>query len=792
MTTKYVNKILPKNSVIIYNNIYYEIENNLDKYYIRRLEEEIKDQSYKTIDHNDCKIRTIPTQDQKTIKKFNQFRISYNENIEYFNKYKISYGNPKYILLDLKKVIDIIELKCGITHRHLMEIIFYLKKTLDRSLEIHNLFINPFNFIKEEKQILSYQIAEKICNSLNINITFEEKCIKWSYYHIIHKYNSFYVNPNKFYEDFKQLCETNKKKISDYLKIMNTVIIRKNIEGEDYCTTQYLYELEKNLSYKFVDLITQKHSKMENSLIEEYIKKFEDYMSNINNKIYLLGDQQKKAIKNILKNSPCIITGFPGTGKSSIIQGVLYILHLHKCEEISIFSDDDSDSCLSEESLSIIVESDKLYKNNNLTNINNSQNKLCVNSDVSLISPTGLAYVNISKKCSYIKDDKTVNLYNPKISGTCHKTLYNIFPHIKSKIKSKLNKQKKSYYDDNNVDIDDDIIIPKIIIVDEFSMMDIFMFKELIDFCELFDAHLILVGDHNQLPSIGPGCLLNSIMETEQEYELFCITKLTKIKRQDGGSLLKNIIKMTETSLSIGDFIDESMQFINISDLLDINNTINQEKLYNFIDLQNINKNNSKFLSYFNGENEKSKSHPTNVLELNKIIQKRFNDKGEPLPKRRFDNFNFRINDIIIRTENDSHNEPFRANGEQAIIKRYDEDNVYIKYLDNIDEDNIDEDKIEVEKFYNEFKLAYALTVHKSQGSQYKNIIIFIEKNSYVWDKPALYTAISRAEEKCFIISDYNEFVKVQKKIQNSKKPTLFLKELEQKYSFEISNADLI
>ena len=56
--------------------------------------------------------------------------------------------------------------------------------------------------------------------------------------------------------------------------------------------------------------------------------------------------------------------------------------------------------------------------------------------------------------------------------------------------------------------------------------------------------------------------------------------------------------------------------------------------------------------------------------------------------------------------------------------------------------------------------------------------------NSYVWDKPALYTAISRAENKCFIISDYSEFLKVQKNIKNSKKTTLFLKELESTYDF--------
>jgi len=74
--------------------------------------------------------------------------------------------------------------------------------------------------------------------------------------------------------------------------------------------------------------------------------------------------------------------------------------------------------------------------------------------------------------------------------------------------------------------------------------------------------------------------------------------------------------------------------------------------------------------------------------------------------------------------------------------------------------------------------LAYCLTVHKSQGSQYDNVIIFIDKNQSIWDKTALYTAISRAKSRCFIVSSCADFIKTQNNNKRvSDKISLLLKE---------------
>ena len=244
MTTIYVKKLLPICSIIIYKNLYYEIHKILEEYYvIRRVETEIVKDS-KQIRHFDCEIQQLPIKQQENIKKFNKFRENYNNTIEYLNKNK----NPdtSYRILGFTTVLNIIDLKSGITIHHLFKIMIYLKKTLDYTLQIDCIFVNPFNFIKEENQLLSYSVAEKICNELNIQIPFEIKCEKWSYYHIIHMYKSFYVDVTKFYKDFDDLCKKNNKKREEYLNIINSVTIKKIIDHKEYITTQYLYDYLRN------------------------------------------------------------------------------------------------------------------------------------------------------------------------------------------------------------------------------------------------------------------------------------------------------------------------------------------------------------------------------------------------------------------------------------------------------------------------------------------------------------------------------------------------------------------
>jgi len=71
--------------------------------------------------------------------------------------------------------------------------------------------------------------------------------------------------------------------------------------------------------------------------------------------------------------------------------------------------------------------------------------------------------------------------------------------------------------------------------------------------------------------------------------------------------------------------------------------------------------------------------------------------------------------------------------------------------------------------------LNYCVTVHKSQGSQYPNVIYLIEPSCSIIEKKAIYTAISRAKERCIVISNETDFINSQKKIDN--KVSLFMED---------------
>ena len=117
-----------------------------------------------------------------------------------------------------------------------------------------------------------------------------------------------------------------------------------------------------------------------------------------------------------------------------------------------------------------------------------------------------------------------------------------------------------------------------------------------------------------------------------------------------------------------------------------------------------------------------------------------------------------------------SEEEKFRANGDEATIMNYDEQKVSLFYEDDGDELT----EISIIDLYELYDLSYALTIHKSQGSQYENIVLILDK-IYNVTKPALFTAISRAAERCFIFAkDKNEIISLQYK-EETNKVSLFL-----------------
>jgi exodeoxyribonuclease V alpha subunit len=705
------NKILSKkvkvniNDLIFYKYGYYIISNiNGNKIKIDDLFS--KDETMIITHSEDIQI----PKDSNKLFSFLKFVEKYNRFIKTFIPFeKINVNQfiiPEYEIFN----------KCKLTISQMYKIYYTLKNTQNSDLEIKNIIINPFLFITEEYQLLTYEKADYISKSYKLVISDETRLKSWSYCYFLKTNNSFYVLKTKYMKDITEFTIKNSIDLNETLiNNINKTIIDKEINGSIYKTTLYLLNLEIKMTDLIIKLYYEENeNKIDGSLINELILKYEtsNYIQ--------LEKEQKEAVFNAIRYNFSIITGPPGSGKTEIIKCINYIFHKLSCDFDKLSCDDNI-----------------LYPQN-----------------ISLIAPTGLAFVNMSRSQRDIH-------YNESISGTCHKVLYKTLSDSKQHtyknrycIECDKEENKCKYYNSK----------PKLFILDESSMIDTFLFRDLLLECEYYNARLIMIGDPNQLPSVGPGIILNKMIECD----IFPIVSLTKIKRQTEGRLVHNIFKMTNEIVTLSDFTDNTMLLLPIRQLV-VKEQINIKEIIRLIKENNLTKENSKFISYYNTY------LLWNVITLNKILQDIYNpeNNNEIETTSKFEpDYTFRIGDKIIRCENDYSDEKnMRANGEEAIILSYDK-KVMIQYSGKNDKPEY----IDVETLYESFKLNYCTTIHKSQVSQYTNVVFIIQPGQNRIDKKSIYTAISRAREKCIVISNPQDFIKLQTN-NNNHKVSLFLEE---------------
>jgi len=754
-----------KYDILLYNKSFYRIKDitiqrektgsNSNIHY--ELEEYNTNKNKKkfSIASTDTKIIAIPSEYQEKLPSFLSLVEKYNSALKFVmqtanktaiptkdNFYSCKFIEPDDVIDMMNKLLT----RCKLNINQLYKIIHTLKNTHDRSFQLHCIYENPFDFIKQEVQLITFEKAEKICQEFNLNIDFKIKCEKWIY-SLFYKENAFYMINWKFNKELNKFCErysenTREINIADF-------VININIDGKEYKTTKFLLELEKKATDLTMDLFYDIEYDVPIEEINELIETYETK----NNKIF--EEDQKNGIIRSIKNKLSIITGFPGTGKTEIVKCILFILSKIA---VKYFPELGGHEKLSE---------------------NSDKKKYWPLKNVSLMAPTGLAYINLHRSLEK-------SFYNEKISGTCHRTLYHTFPKImQSKLEAEIqdeihhefhdemqegtnvfdvyrynehsednedNKSSKATTGPNGNNDNEKKI--KLIILDETSMLDMFLFYELLISCQHFDARLIIIGDINQLPSIGPGLVLKNLIASK----CFEVTLLTKIKRQNAGSLVSTIKKMTTEIINYTKFKDDTISVINSNEFVNTSSTeINKDDILKLIETHSFNKNTTKFITYFN--NTKFKF---NTSSINSILQDIFNPSNGadniPSNNKYEKDTVFRINDKIIRTENDYSSEKMRANGEEAEILDFDGRCITIKYNDA---ESVPE-KICIDELYDNFKLNYCITIHKSQGSQYDNVVLFIEPNQTIIDKTSLYTAISRARNKCIVVSSKTDFIRCQ------------------------------
>ena len=433
-----------------------------------------------------------------------------------------------------------------------------------------------------------------------------------------------------------------------------------------------MYDAERNIAKRLVYLNNQK---------EEKIKKLNIIVDAIEKEnVITYNTKQVEAITNAFTHHFEIITGGPGTGKTTIIKS---IVEMYKV----------------------------LYKK--------SDRELL--EEITLLAPTGRAAKRIME---------TVNFP----AQTIHRFL---------KWNKDTNKFKVNEH--NKVDV-------KLVIIDESSMVDTYLLDSLLKGL-YYDTKIILVGDYNQLPSVGSGQILKDLIESDK----FIVVYLNELYRQKENS---NIITFA----------------------YDINNGNYDNSIFNQSeDLTYIETDSYNLIDKFSELCYAYKDYISNDLiilapmyktingidNLNLIAREIFNPKDSSKYEIQIGDIKYREFDKVILLVNMPDDGVY--NGDIGIIAEIDKEKneIYVDFDGNIV-------KFTKSNFLN-FRLGYVISIHKSQGSEFKVVIIIMlnEYNRMLYRK-LLYTGATRAKKNLYLLGEEKAIKKsIDNNILNSRKTSL-------------------
>ena len=290
-----------------------------------------------------------------------------------------------------------------------------------------------------------------------------------------------------------------------------------------------------------------------------------------------------------------------------------------------------------------------------------------------------------------------------------------------------INQKKFIFNKDNLVDAD-------VIIIDEASMIDVYLASQLFQSIPK-STKVIIVGDEDQLPSVGPGQLLKDLIDSDMVDSV----QLKTIHRQASDS---NIIKLAydvNNAILPSDILKAYDDRYFVSE--DVNNF--ESRLVNIISYLQVNGYDlhddiQVLIPMYRGK--------TGIDNVNILLQKEFNPNISKTLTH--GDREFRIGDKVIQLSNQV--EDNIMNGDQGIVAGITKDNIMIvDFLGN-------EVAYKKGDLIN-LKHAYAMSIHKSQGSEYKVVIMPIFRSyTIMLKRKLLYTGITRAKEKLIMIGDLN------------------------------------
>ena len=531
-------------------------------------------------------------------------------------------------------------------------------------IEIDKIARNNGYELNDERRLLALTI-----NMMNI-LTFNQGD---TYLYYDEMYNYMLKNTDNIdHETFKYILLK--------LSKMNEIVI----ENDEYYLKE-LYDAEHYIAeriYKLNNLERRKLPKLEHKIRQ---------LELVNNITY--DESQKEAISKALNNNLTIITGGPGTGKTTIVKCIVKLL-------IEI-------NGLSPDKLALLAPTGRAARK--------------------LMETTGLPAYTIHKYLCWDKDKNEfqVNEYHPN---------------------------KESY-----------------IIIDESSMIDTILMSSLLKGIT-YNAKIILVGDYYQLPSVSQGQVLKDLIDSN----CLDVVKLNCLYRQTEDSYITTLAheiknkELSENFLSKYDdynFITCSQEEI-LSSVCDIVKKA-MNKGYNEKEIQVL------------APMYKSQS---GIDNLNKSLQKIFNPKDSKKNEIISGEIIYREGDKILQLVNDSDNGI--SNGDIGYIETITNSN---KTKSKKNEVIINFDGIKVTytpKDFINITHGYAISVHKSQGGEFKLVIMPFSKsfNRMLYNK-LVYTAVTRAKEKLILVGEPQAFIYGIKNDYVENRKTKIKKILENKYN---------
>lgn len=432
-----------------------------------------------------------------------------------------------------------------------------------------------------------------------------------------------------------------------------------DFQGTVYVYTPEAYEEENYIARRIQDMAAMKPLAMKTH-VQLFLDRWQDSCH------FELADKQREAVEKSLESGMTVITGGPGTGKTTVVQTIIRLAE--------------------QEGLRIL-----------------------------LCAPTGRA----AKRLAETTQRKAKTIHRLLIPDGRQGRIQ-VFEYNETKL-----------------------LPADLVIVDEVSMLDMEMMYHLLSALKP-QCRCILVGDADQLPSVGAGAVLHDIIASGQ----VPVVRLDTIfRQQEGGRIVTNAHLINSGRLPVVNE-DPEFRFVEIED--EAQGAEKISALYNSELLETGDKFAVQVLSPMY-------KNPCGVDNLNQLIQGRFNPPAEEKGELKGKNVSFRVGDKVMQKHNDYEKGVF--NGDIGEIFAIQKDMVYVRYP----EQDVKYEGQEVD----EITLAYAITVHKSQGSEYHTVImVLVNSHAIMLQRNLFYTAVTRAKRKVILVGSKRA---VQTAVQNQR-----------------------